>query len=800
MTGLAQDVRFALRQLRKSPGFTVVALLTLALGIGATTAIFSVIETVVLKPLPFRDPESLIWLNSKTAESDESFVSPADFLDYRAANRSFQGIVAFSPIDMAGPSSLGVDKPEQVIANLASGHFFKELGVPLLLGRDFDSADEQVQSPRVAILGFGIWKRDFGGDRNVIGRTIRLDGQSLEVVGVLRNDVPLLSEAEIWRPMPVLSEFMRLRDEHALKVIGRLKSGISLQQAQASLDAVASELAQRYPDLDTGWSIRQRSLSEVLIGPVRSGLLLLWGAAGLLLLIACANLANLILTRSVRRQREFVVRTVLGASRGRLLAQAFIEFTVLALGGGLFGTTMAGCAVFVLRAVGPSGIPRLQDVRLDLVALVFALGLSLLTGAVLAMIPVLQISRGFSEGLKESTRVSGSTAHRRLRNALAIGEIAMSVCLLIGAGLLIKSFWLLVHVNPGFRAEHVFTAGFTLKSSAYNDPHRRARFWQELEERVANLPGIEAAGATSELPMTGQTGDEPFRIPGRVYGPSQFDVAYFNQVTPGYLGAMGVPLLAGRALNAHDMAPETPPVALVNDVFARRFFPGVNAVGNRFLGMGESQPREIVGVVGNFKPSALSESQPPVMYVAYADFAPPRFLVVRGTTTPASLSAALRQVVGALDKDEALSAVRSMDNVLESSVAQPLFSTWLAGTFAMLAVTLAAIGLYGVMAYSVSQRTNEIGIRMALGAKRSNVLTMVILQGMTLALAGITVGLVGSFLLVHLLAGLLYEVKPADPLTFVLVPMALAGVALIANCIPARRAANVDPMVALRSE
>ncbi|HET9409725.1 MAG TPA: ABC transporter permease [Candidatus Sulfotelmatobacter sp.] len=801
MTEIVQDVRYALRQLRKNPGFTIVAVLTLALGIGANTAIFSVIETVMLNPLPFRSAGKLIWLSGKMPQSDEGYVSPADFLDYRTANRRFEQIVAYSPFDQAGPSSLSGDKPEQVIANLASANFFDTLGVPVLLGRDFQDSDEQVKSPQVAILGHGIWKRDFGSDRNVIGRTIRLDGETLQIVGVLSDDVPLLSEAEIWRPMPVLGAFMHLRDEHSLKLIGRLNSGVSMQQAQSNLDATAAQLAREYPDIDTGWSIRQRPIGEVLIGPIRPALLLIWAAAGLLLLIACANMANLVLTRSVRRQREFAVRTVLGATRRRLAWQTLTELTVLGLAGGALGALIAGCAIYALRLFGPSGVPRLHEIHLDLPVLAFALGLSVLTGAVLAIFPTLQVFRaGFTERLKESVRVSGSVSHSRLRGALVIGEIAMSLSLLIGAGLLIRSFWLLIHVNPGFQTEHVFTAGLTLNSSAYKDPQRRVRFWQELEQRIAGLPGVEAVGATSQLPMTDQPGDEPFRIPGRVYAPSEFDDAYFSQVTPGYLAAMRVPLLTGRWFDVRDMNPDSPRTVLVNEVFAKRFFPGQNVLGQRFLGVGESQPREIVGVVGNFKRATLKESLQPEMYCAYADFGPPQFLVVRARASTSSMAAALPQILGAIDKEESLSAIRSMDEIVESSVSQPRFLSLLVGTFAALALLLAGIGLYGVMAYSVSQRTSEIGIRMALGAKRKDVLAMVVLQGMKLAIAGIAVGLTSSFLLTRLLSGVLYQVKPADPLTFVLVPIGLAGVAMLANYIPARRAAKVDPMVALRCE
>ena len=803
MTGLIQNLRYALRKLRKSPGFTVAVIFTLALGIGANTAIFSVIETVVIRPLPFRDPGRLLWLNGKMPQTDEAGVSPADFLDYRAANRSFEGIAAFSQVVMAGPSNLAGDKPEQVITNLASGNFFETLGVRPLLGRDFQSADEQVNRPQVAILGYGVWKRDFGGDGNVIGRTIRLDGQNLQIIGVLPSDLTFLSEAQVWLPTPLLDPLMHLRMGHFLRAVGRLKPGVTFEQAHADLDAIAAQLAHQYPDTNKGWSLRQRPLTEVLIGPVRPALLLIWAAAGLLLLIACTNLSNLVLTRSIRRLREYAIRTALGATRGRLIWQGLIENTVVSLMGGLFGLLAAKYGVDVLRAIAPSNVPRLQETHIDATVLGFAFAISLFTGALLGVLPSLQISRGgFSEGLKESARTSATAAHKNFRRALVVGEIAISLSLLVGAGLLIKSFWLLIHVNPGFKTQHVLTARLSLNGPRYSDPEHRVGFWQEVEERIAGLPGVEAVGATSELPMTGQHSDDPFHIPGRTYGPSEFDDAYFRQVTPGYLAAMRIPLLAGRWLDRRDNA-NSPGTVLVNQAFAKRFFAGQDVIGKHLQLLGDTQPiREIVGVVGNIRHTALSDTEQPEMYVAYAQYALPGAmnLIVRASSNPDALTAALHQTVAAIDKEETVSAVRSMDDIVQSSVSQPRFSSLLVGVFAVLALLLAAIGLYGVMAHSVSQRTNEIGIRMALGAKRNDVLRMIVLQGMKLAFAGIAAGLVGSLLFGRLLASVLYQVKPTDAFTIVLVSLVLSGVALLANYIPARRAAKVDPMVALRYE
>ncbi|MGA8104953.1 MAG: ABC transporter permease, partial [Candidatus Acidiferrales bacterium] len=584
-----QDLRFGARMLRKNPGFAAVVVMTLALGIGVNTAIFNVIQTVVLQPLPFADPDQLVWLNGKMPQTDDAGVSPADFLDYRDGNRSFEQIAGISQVVMAGPSNLSGDKPEQVMTSVVSAGFFHTLGVPVLLGRDFQNRDEQINRPQVVILGNGIWKRDFAGDRNMIGHNIRLDGQSMTVVGVLSTDIPLISQAQIWLPAPRLNFLMRLRGGHFLKVIGRLKRGVTLPQAQADLDAIAQQLAEKYPDTDQGWSLRQRSLREVLIGPARPLLLVIWAAAGLLLLIACTNLANLFLTRSVGRQREFALRTALGATRTRITRQALAETMMIVLVGGALGALAASWGVSLLRVFGPPDLPRLQEVHVNLQVVTFAFGITLLTGVIFGLIPALQIGKGGFSGLKESARHSEPAAHRRIRNSLVVAEIAVSLMLLVGAGLLIRSFWLLIHVDPGFQTQRVLTAQLSLNGPSYNDPAYRVRFWQDLEERVATLPGVEAVGATSELPLTGQHSDGPFKIPGHRYGPSEFDDAYYRQVTPGYLAAMRIPLLAGRWLDQNDTA-KSPGTLLVNQAFAKRFFPGQDVLGKHLELLGDAQP------------------------------------------------------------------------------------------------------------------------------------------------------------------------------------------------------------------
>jgi len=803
MNGTLQDLRYALRQLRKNLGFTVIAVLTLALGIGANTAIFSVIETVLLRPLPFGAPNRLVWLNGKFPQSDEAGVSPPDFRDYRADNKTFERLAAMGYV--AFPANLGGGKPEQVVTTIVSANFFDTFGIRPLLGRDFLPSDEQANLPQVAILGYGVWKRNFGGDREIVGRSVRIDGQSLTVVGVLPSDLPLLSEAQMWLPTPMLNPGMNIRLGHSLKAFGRLKPGITLDQSQADLDSIALQLAHEYPQTNEGWSLRQRPLKDVLIGPVRPALLLMWGAVSLLLMIACVNVANLLLARGLSRQKEFVLRTALGASRGRMIRQALTESVMLSLAGGTLGVVAAAWGVHAVRSFVSLGVPRLLESQINPTVLAFTVGISIITGIAFGLFPALQISgRQFTQGLKESGRTSSPGGHKRLSSALVVGEIAMSLTLLVGAGLLLKSFWRLIHVHPGFQTEHVITARLSLNQpayGAYGDPTLRARFWQQLEGRIKSLPGVEAVGATSELPLTGERNDNPFHIPGRSYGPSEFDDAEFRQITSGYLSAMRIPLFAGRGFDEHDNA-ESEGVILVNQAFAKRFFDGENVIGKRVQLMGDPKTtREIVGIVENNNHSALSDPRQPQMFVPYLQYSRPTInIVVRARADPANLAAALQAQVSAIDKDETLSAVRSMDDVVEASVSQPRFSSQLVAMFAALALLLAAVGLYGLMAYSVTQRTNEIGIRMALGASRQNIMKLVLRQGSLLALGGIGLGLIASVLVTRLLSSLLFAVSPRDPQTFFVVGLVLAGVALIASYVPARRATRVDPMVALRYE
>src|SRR5580693_9133112 len=797
---LAQDLRYAFRTLRKNPGFTVIAILTLALGIGANTTVFSVIDSVIFHPLPFAHSDRLVWLNGKFTLSDLADVSPPDFIDYRASNQSFERFAAMS--NDPSPSNLSGDRSEQVLVSTVTANFFETLGITPILGRDFTQSDEPFNLPQVAILGHSIWMHSFGSDPSIVGKTIRVDGMGVTVVGVLPTDVPLLSEAQLWQPAPMLNQGMQFRRGHFLKVIGLRKSGVTQAQANADMDAIADRLSRQYSDTNQGWSLRQRPLSEVLIGPVRPAMLLITGAVGLLLLTACGNVAKLLPARSTARQREFAVRSALGAGRGRMIRQTLTESIVLALAGGLIGVLGAVWLVRLLPAIGPSNLPRLSEIRINTTVLLFTAGVSLLTGLVFGLIPALQTSgRAFTESLKASARNTASGSQRRAGSILVVCEVAMSLTLLVGAGLLLKSFWLLTQVDPGFQTTRIITADLGLNIPAYTEDAKRYRFWQEFELRAAALPGVESVAATSELPLNGEHNDSSFYIDGRTYAPSEFDDANFREVSNGFFSTMRIPLLSGRAFTAQDTA-NSPGVVVVNEAFAGKYFKNQNPIGKRLRFASASKLEvEIIGVVGNIHHESLSESRAPEMYVPFAqDPIAQMHIVIRAGANPENLAAALKEIVTGIDKDETLSGFRTLDAIRDASIAQPRFSTELLGTFAARALILAAVGLYGLMAYSVTQRINEIGIRVALGATRSDILNLVLRRGASLALGGIAIGLVASLALSRLISSFLFGVRPTDPLTFSAVAATLAGVALVASYIPAHRATRVDPNTCLRHE
>ncbi len=802
MTMLLQNLRYAIRVLLKSPGFTLVAVLTLALGIGANTAMFSVVDAVMLRSLPFPSPEQLMWGWGNFPLNNSAAVSPPDFVDYRARAQSFQQLAAMAILD-SDSNLAGGDRPEQVRSNLVSWNFFDALGIQPMLGRSFRPSDEQLAEPQSIILGHGIWKRDFGGDPTVIGRSFALNGKSVTVIGVLPVDLPSLSEAEVWIPAPMLANGMKVRRAHFLTLMARLKPGVSAPAAQGELDSIAQGLSRQYPDTNEKWSVRLEPLLAVVVGPgLRTALLMLLAAVGALLLISCGNVAILLMARATSRRREYAIRAGLGAGRWSIASLMLTESLVLSLAGGALGTLLSVWGVSALKYFAPATLPRLDEIQMNPAVLLFALGVSVATALIFGLAPALLFSHAkFNELLKEGSRGSVQIERHRASTVMVIGEMAMSLCLLAGAGLLLRSLWTLTSVNPGFRADHVITATLTLNRPAYADPATASNFLGRLEERLAALPGVQSAGAVSELPLSGQMNDNFFRIEGRNYQPNQNDDADFRRATPGYLSAMGIPLLRGRWINWQDSA-ASPAVVVVNQPFVEAYFPNQDPLGRRITIQGDpAGTRSIVGVIGGVNHFGLNSPRPPEMYLPVSQMAAGSVnIVVRAESNPKSLALALNDVVSSLDSNEVLSAVRPLDDVVSKSVGQPRFSAQLLGLFAILALTLAGIGLYGMIAFSVSQRTNEIGIRMALGARPGDVMRMILGRGLRLALAGTLLGLIAAAGVAWLLRGMLFGIAAADPVTFIAVAVLLIVVALAAAYFPARRAMRVDPMVALRYE
>jgi putative ABC transport system permease protein len=801
MGSLMQDVRYAVRMLLKSPGFTIVAVLTLALGIGANSAIFSVIDSVLLRPLPFPNSSRLVWAWGRCPLCDGAAVSPGDFPDYRAQNHVFEHFGAIAAEDSLSNLS-GSGDAIQVRGAMITADFLEAVGIQPAYGRSFVLADEQTEIPQVVILSHRLWQNRFSSDPNAVGQTISLDGKSNTIVGVLARDYPILSKADLWYPAPFRNGGMSSRRSHFLRPIGLLRPGVSISQAQSELDTIAARLSKAYPDTNTDWGLKLEDLHTVLIGDVKPAFAVLLGAVALVLLIACANVASLLLARNSMRTREFAVRTALGAARSRLVRQLLTESILLAGAGGLPGLLLSNAAIALLKAWGPASLPRLEEISLSAPVVAFTAAVTIGTGILFGLGPSLRASRrDLSLSLKEGGRSGDSHAKHRAHDVLVVAEVALAMIVLIASGLLLNSFWRLIHVNAGFDPSNVVTTELSLISPRYDPVDRREAFFHELQDRVQNLPGVESAGYVSELPLSNEADDTFFTIAEHPpANPNDKNDADIRIVDGQYFHAMRIPLLAGRDFTREE-ANNSAGVIIVNAPFVKKFFPHENPIGMHlavFEGKPEFVNREIIGVVGGNKHFTLQEDLRPEM------FTPGSFetmnLVVRSTSAPTAIVPAIRDAVHQLDSGEATAEFRTMDDVVASSASGDRFNAFLLGAFGGMALLLTAAGIFGVLSYLVTQRSREIGIRMALGAQRSDVLRVILGHGMRMALIGVCIGVAGALAVTHWMSSVLFNVKPFDPLTIAAVTFVIAFVAFLACYVPSRRATRVDPLIALRYE
>ena len=812
MNSLIQDIRFGSRMLLKAPGFTAVAVIVLALGIGANTAIFSVVNAVLLRPLPYPQPDRLVQIWHTPPQSSfpgitRFSVSPANYLDWANQSRSFEqmAIYGFMSLNLTGKG-----EPESILATRVSSNFFSVLKTQPMAGRVFSSEEDSDGHGKVVVISHSFWQSHFGADPNVVGQTISLNSESYTIVGIMpaKFAFPTSSDpkfqTQMWTPIAWTDKDRAVRGNHNYLVIGRLKLNADLQQAKAEMNTISSRLEQQYPADDKGWGATVIPMREQMVGEVRTALMILLGAVGFVLLIACANVANLVLVKTLARQKEIAIRTALGASSARVLRQILAETLMLSLCGGVLGLAVAHFGVRLIVAFLAQRLPFAANISLDISVLSFTLLVSLLTGVIAGVVPAFRATKtNLNDSLKAGLgRTDADSGGNRTRSVLVVSEMALSLVLLIGAGLMIRSLSHLRNVDPGMDTHNVVIADLQLSRVKYAKPQQQFAFYDQLVQRLRTLPGVESASAIDIMPLSDGGSIQPIAVEGRPMVPmaDQPEVAV-RVVEPEFMRTMRIPLLQGRMLNTADTE-DRPQAILISDAMAKRIWPGENPVGKRLtMTFFPEKIREVVGVVGNVKQDGLDVAEPAAtLYLPMAQAARPFMTVAVRATQPETLAASIANAVHEIDREQPVNDVVTMDMVMADSVSHQRFNMLLLGAFAGLALLLAAIGLYSVLAYSVRRRVREIGVRMALGAQRMDVIRMILRQGVKLALIGVAIGVVAAFVLTRLMARQLFQVSATDPLTFIGVAGMLVLVAIAACYIPARRASKVDPMVALRYE
>jgi putative ABC transport system permease protein len=804
METLIKDIRYGIRGLVRNPGFTAIAVITLALGIGANTAIFSVVNAVLLRPLPFNDPNSIVWLWDTHPSLATIPTSLPDFLGWKEQNRSFEHLAAHTGGSMFIDAGDGAtDTP----VSLVTPELFSVFHVSPILGRTFTNEETLPGRFRVAVLSHSMWQSRFGSDPNVLSRTLQLNGATYQIIGVMPAGFSYPDRAELWRPLPIDPAKLD-PGPHYLNVVGRLKPGVTLAQAQADMSTIAARLSEQYKEKNAGHGVKLERLSNVVVGDIGLALYVLLGAVGFVLLIACANLANLMLARVGARQKEIALRTALGASRLRIVRQLLTESIMLALGGGVLGLMLAFWAVSWVVSLSADTIPRVREIGIDPRVAGFTLLVSVLTGVLFGLAPALQVSRpDLTDALKESGRSTAGLRRNRLRSVLIISEVALSLVLLVGAGLMIRSFAKLNQVDPGFKPAQAMSLGVAILRTKYPEDQHVAQVYAQILERAANTPGVVSAGAISDLPLLGSNTSDSFTIEGRPPIPKESEPSTeYHVVTPRYFESMGIPLLSGRDVADTDTR-QSPNVVVINDAFARRHFAGENPLGHRLRLQGqERDPLLIVGVVGNVRQLGLDQQPPAEVFVPFlqdplsTEYQRAMTIVAQAKSDPGAIAGPLRAAVTSVDKSLPVFALKPMTEYMHDSLSRRRFNMVLLIIFSGLALVLAAVGIYGVISYGITQRTHELGVRMALGAQPRDVVTLVVRQAMTVALAGVGIGLLAALALTRVIKSLLFNVGVTDPLTFAAIASLMTLISLLACLIPARRATKVDPLVALRYE